>query len=204
MVAKFFEEAWKLWESGGWLMIPLVLLAALIYYTAFQLYFHFNKGNYLKVPLETIDDWVVNPENAEGELAHIVHFTQDSVDSMHELRTRFEEVRVAHIPPIDRRIYFLAIIVSIAPLMGLLGTVSGMLQTFEALTVNIGRTIDLIARGISEALITTQTGLIIAIPGYVLIYMITRRKSKLETVLHRMESKSMQKYEKGFNGKNAA
>lgn len=204
MVAKFFEEAWGLWESGGWLMIPLVFLAAVIYYTAFQLYFHFSKGNYLRVSLEKIDEWVKEPEKAEDELAHIVEYTQASVDTMQELRTRFEEVRVAHIPPIDRRIAFLAVLVSIAPLMGLLGTVSGMLQTFEALTVNVGRTIDLIASGISEALITTQTGLIIAIPGYVLIYMITRRKNKLETVLHRMESKSMQKFEKIFQSEPAA
>lgn len=185
-------------------MIPLVLLAGFVYYTAFELYFHFRHGNYLKVEFDKLDEWVNEPEKGEGEVGHIIRYTQDNVADMPELRTRFEEVRVAHIPPVDRRITFLGILVSVAPLMGLLGTVTGMLQTFEGLTKNVGRTIDLIASGISEALITTQTGLIIAIPGYVLIYMIMRRRNKLQAVFQRLESKSMQKFEKIFREKTAA
>lgn len=203
-ITEIIQESWSLWSDGGPLMIPLVLLAAFIYFTAFELYFHFNKGNYLKVKPESLDDWVAEPKQAQGEIGHIVDYTQKDLESMADLRTRFEEVRSAHIPHIDRRITFLAILVSVAPLMGLLGTVTGMLQTFEGLTKNVGRTIDLIASGISEALITTQTGLVIAIPGYVLIYMIVRRRNKLETIFHRLESKSMQKFEKLFRERSAA
>jgi biopolymer transport protein ExbB len=117
---------------------------------------------------------------------------------MPDLRNRFAEVRSVYLPPVDRRIMFLSILVSVAPLMGLLGTVMGMLATFEGLTKNVGRTIDLIAAGISEALITTQTGLIIAIPGYVMIYMVMRKRNKMETILHRMESMTMQRYSSFF------
>jgi biopolymer transport protein ExbB len=201
---EIFNEAWSLWQDGGVLMIPLVFLAAFIYYTAFELYFHFSKGNYIKVKDTDLDEWVREPEKSKGEIGHIINYTQSNLESMSDLRTRFSEVRAAHIPNVDRRITFLSILVSVAPLMGLLGTVTGMLQTFEGLTKNVGRTIDLIASGISEALITTQTGLVIAIPGYVLIYMVVRRRNKLETVFHRMESKAMQKYEKIFRERNAA
>ncbi|MEK9985703.1 MAG: MotA/TolQ/ExbB proton channel family protein, partial [Opitutae bacterium] len=69
---------------------------------------------------------------------------------------------------------------SAAPLMGLLGTVMGMLATFDGLTSNIGRTIELVASGISEALITTQTGLVIAIPGLVMIYLVQKRRNNLQ------------------------
>ncbi len=198
------NEAWSLWQSGGPLMIPLVLLAAFIYFTAFELYFHFNKGNYLKVPLPVLDEWVEEPSKSEKELKDVIDYTQDGVRDMEDLRTRFNEVRAAHLPRIDRRANFLSVLVSAAPLMGLLGTVMGMLQTFDGLTKNVGRTIDLIASGISEALITTQTGLVIAIPGYVLIYMILRRRTKLDTVFHRLESRSMQKFEKLFRDQSAA
>ncbi len=199
-----FNEAWTLWRAGGSLMIPLVFLAAFIYFTAFELYFHFNRGNYIKVPVDKLDDWVKEPEKAEGELAHIIHYTQDRVENMADLRTRFAEVRAAHIPQVDRRVTFLSVLVGVAPLMGLLGTVTGMLLTFDGLTKNVGRTIDLIAGGISEALITTQTGLVIAIPGYVMIYMILRKRNILETVFQRLESKSMQKFETIFSKGNAA
>lgn len=204
MVEQVLLEAWSLWKDGGFLMIPLVFLAAFIYFTAFELYFHFSKGNYLKVPQTQIEEWVDDPEKAEAEVGNIIQYTQAELSSMPELRTRFEEVRSAHIPQVDRRITFLSILVSVAPLMGLLGTVTGMLQTFEGLTKNVGRTIDLIAAGISEALITTQTGLVIAIPGYVMIYMIMRRRNKLQTLFQRLESRSMQKYEKIFRNKSAA
>jgi biopolymer transport protein ExbB len=199
-----FNEAWTLWQAGGPLMIPLVFLAAFIYFTAFELYFHFNRGNYLKVPYEKLDNWVSKPEVAEGEISHIINYTQEGVENMADLRTRFAEVRAAHLPQVDRRVTFLSVLVSVAPLMGLLGTVTGMLLTFDGLTKNVGRTIDLIAGGISEALITTQTGLVIAIPGYVMIYMILRKRNRLETVLHRLESKSMQKFETFFSKGSAA
>ncbi|MGJ3242801.1 MAG: MotA/TolQ/ExbB proton channel family protein [Opitutales bacterium] len=190
----FLENVWPLWAAGGVLMVPLSLLAAFIYYTAFQLYFHFNKGNYLRVDFSTLDKWVKEPKQAKGEIGEIVNYTQADLSGMPDLRNRFAEVRSVYLPPVDRRIMFLSVLVSVAPLMGLLGTVMGMLATFEGLTKNIGRTIDLIAAGISEALITTQTGLIIAIPGYVMIYMVMRKRNKMETVLHRLESMTMQRY----------
>ena len=73
------------------------------------------------------------------------------------------------------------ICVSAAPLMGLLGTVTGMLATFAALASGSGgdKTMSLVAEGISEALITTETGLVIALPGLFLQYQLTR---KLETI----------------------
>ena len=79
--------------------------------------------------------------------------------------------------------------------MGLLGTVMGMLATFDGLTSSIGRTIELVASGISEALITTQTGLVIAIPGLVMIYLVQKRRNNLQMLFVRLESLSMQAFE---------
>ena len=78
--------------------------------------------------------------------------------------------------------------------MGLLGTVMGMLATFDGLTSNIGRTIELVTSGISGALITTQTGLVIAIPGLVMIYLV-RARNNLQMLFVRLESLSMQAFE---------
>jgi biopolymer transport protein ExbB/TolQ len=66
----------------------------------------------------------------------------------------------------ERRLRYLKVLTSVAPLMGLLGTVAGMLKTFRGLaSKGISFTENLVAVGISEALVTTQTGLAIGVVG---------------------------------------
>jgi biopolymer transport protein ExbB len=73
--------------------------------------------------------------------------------------------------------------------MGLLGTVLGMLRTFYGLSTSAGaETVGGVASGISEALVTTQTGLTISLPGLFLVMLIQRRKHQLEANLARLES----------------
>ena len=195
---EFFNEVIELWLAGGPLMIPLVLLALFIYWAAFELYFSFKKENFLKIPESVWKDWIQNPETAEGALGDAIRHGQEEVDTMRELRNRFVEIKLTHLPKIDRRIVFVTILVTIAPLMGLLGTVMGMLNTFRGLSIAAGRTIDLVASGISEALITTQTGLVIAIPGYIVLSLVVRRRNKLESILSRLESETMLKLKKSI------
>ena len=65
-----------------------------------------------------------------------------------------------------RRLRYLKVLTSVAPLMGLLGTVAGMLKTFRGLaSQGISHTENLVAVGISEALVTTQMGLSIGVVG---------------------------------------
>ena len=64
-----------------------------------------------------------------------------------------------------RDLLVLAALTGVAPLLGLLGTVSGMIFTFDAVAATAGDTASRVAEGVSTALITTQFGLIIALPG---------------------------------------
>ena len=68
---------------------------------------------------------------------------------------------------LQRGLIVLASIANVAPLMGFLGTVSGMIHAFEAIAAAEQVSAKLVATGISEALITTATGLIIAVPSLV-------------------------------------
>ena len=115
-------------------------------------------------------------------------------------KIRFLEISSASLPVVDARLMFLNILVTVSPLMGLLGTVIGMLATFKGLASGSGKTIDLVAEGISEALITTQTGLIIAIPGYLLVSMIQKKRNQYSAFLVRLESLMLQKTQKTTNG----
>lgn len=83
-------------------------------------------------------------------------------------------------------------IVLVAPLLGLLGTVIGMIETFEALqTLSIFSQGSSIAGGVSKALFTTQMGLIVAVPGLLLGRVLDRRQAKLSHVLEQINAQVM-------------
>lgn len=195
-MSAMLSEMWGLWKAGGWLMIPLAMLGVLIYFAIFELFLHQRKNAFYKVSPNEFGHWVDAPEDAKGEIAAITRFTQEGVTSVHQVRDRFEELRSAHLPQLRRRIQFCSILVGAAPLTGLLGTVMGMLTTFFGLSVSQGgNTIDLVAGGISEALITTQTGLVLAIPAYVLISTVKKQAGELEQFFTRMEILTILRFE---------
>ena len=189
-------DTWEIWNDGGFLMLPMAGLAVLIYWTALDLFLRIDRKQFLTFDPQQLSGWVEVPEKAPQKIREILDFCHFRIESLQQLRDRFQEARAAYIPRIDRRIRFLAILVSISPLMGLLGTVMGMLVTFDGLTRYAGRTLDLVAAGISEALITTQTGLMIAIPGMVLLYMVQKRRNHLQILLVHLETLSMQVWDR--------
>ena len=165
-------------------MIPLAVIACFIYWTAFSAYFYFTGHKFYRVPKEHLVKWVLNPILASGEIRDIIDYTQSDVRTPDEVRSRFGEILNAYLARLDRQRAYLYVLIGTAPLMGLLGTVTGMLSTFQSMSAG-GRTdtIDLIAGGISEALITTQTGLIIAIFGLYMRNFLQRRVQSLQQQL---------------------
>ncbi|OPZ60662.1 MAG: Biopolymer transport protein ExbB [Deltaproteobacteria bacterium ADurb.Bin510] len=88
---------------------------------------------------------------------------------------------------IDRNIDILGIIATIAPLLGLLGTVTGMITSFKALSMSGGVDTQLLSAGIAQALLNTAAGLFIAIPSYVFYRLMQARSSHL---IYEMEKTS--------------
>ncbi|MBW3138117.1 MotA/TolQ/ExbB proton channel family protein [Ferrimonas balearica] len=90
----------------------------------------------------------------------------------------------------DRGLGFIALCAALAPMLGLLGTVTGMMATFDTLTLYGNAQTQFLSGGISEALITTQAGLLFALPLLLLHYPLKRRAqylmSTLEAQLHRI------------------
>jgi biopolymer transport protein ExbB len=85
---------------------------------------------------------------------------------------------------LNRFIPFVAIAAAAAPLLGLLGTVTGIINTFKLITVFGSGDVKTLSGGISEALITTEFGLIVAIPSLLLSAFLSR---KARGVIDRME-----------------
>ena len=83
-------------------------------------------------------------------------------------------------PQLSRNLAVIAVLGSVAPLLGLLGTVSGMIATFNVISaIGTGNARPL-AGGISEALVATEAGLLVAIPGLLLSAQLSRRANRLE------------------------
>ena len=185
-------EIFGIWGSGGWVMIPLCLLAILIYTTGFEM-FLFLRSFDLKIGAnQNLKTWILDPEQAPKQAKEIIRYTQENVSASKHLKNRFEEIEQNILHKTDRKLIFLNTLIASAPLMGLLGTVMGMLGTFSAISSGGGsETVDMVAAGISEALITTQTGLFIALPGIFLVLVIQRQKSAIASGILRLESQSL-------------
>jgi len=195
MENSFLEELLSLWTGGGWLMIPLALLSGFIYYAISDLYLSLKSQQYHKLDPDLWGHWVDKPEEAEGQVKDLLTYVWKDHPTMDQFRSRFQEVISCQLPYLDQRIRALMIMVSAAPLTGLLGTVTGMLSTFSGLSASSGASsIDLVAGGISEALFTTETGLVLAIPAYVILSRIKRMRDDLELFLRRTENLTLKRY----------
>ena len=94
---------WQIWQSGGWVMIPLFGVAVLLYAQAFQLVMYVRRSQLAGKQELHWWDWVRQPEKAEGRVAEIIRYTQRDVSTARQIRNRFEEVRLSLLSLIDRR-----------------------------------------------------------------------------------------------------
>ncbi|MGI0153240.1 MotA/TolQ/ExbB proton channel family protein [Pseudidiomarina sp. WS423] len=104
------------------------------------------------------------------------------------LELKLSEAILREIPKISRNLTFIKIISVVAPLMGLLGTVTGMINTFQAITLFGTGDPKLMAGGISQALVTTVLGLVVAIPMTLLFATLNTRSRNIVHVLQEQAS----------------
>ncbi|EGB14627.1 MotA/TolQ/ExbB proton channel [Pseudodesulfovibrio mercurii] len=78
-----------------------------------------------------------------------------------------------------RRLSLAAVFAAAAPLLGLLGTVTGMIETFDGVARFGSASPQVLSSGISQAMISTQTGLVVAVPGLIAVYFLRRRALRL-------------------------
>ncbi len=201
---KILNEAIPLWSAGGWAMIPLALNALLLCGKAIELRLSLVGKGYMQKKWGLAGKLKGAPKQGpkETERAALVaveylrkfQIDLDDLDTDEEIVSAFDEIRATELPPIDRDLKFIRVAMAAAPLWGLLGTVSGMLSTFDGLARGGGgdKTMDMVASGISEALITTQTGLMVALPGYFFHYYLSRHRQRYEAFLAHLQTAYIQ------------
>ena len=173
-------------QQGGFTMIPLaaVGLAALILsiWKAIDLSrMRVNQDAQIADVLQALQSG--HAEQARQHARDIPAPVQQLVDDLIAYndapREHLEEIMGEHIlasiPFVERNLGTLAVLGGVAPLLGLLGTVTGMIHTFQLVTIFGSGDAKLLSGGISEALVTTETGLAIAIPTLLAHAFLSRR-----------------------------
>lgn len=184
------------WLAGGPLMVPLAALCFAIWLWTVKLY-----GGLLRAArsaaglnealhtgaagpvLERIREWAAR---ASGPLARAAGYALGGELPPAEVLDRLTEARMAELPPFESDLNVLKAMVAAAPLVGLLGTVKGMIETFTALATHGAASMEMISSGISEALVTTQAGLVVALPGLVGAYASGRLLARLGAAFDRL------------------
>ena len=193
-IVDLWQQAVSIWLSGGWGMIALATNALIMAALGMNVLFRLREKQYQSVPEKTWRHWINHPQERKGKIGDLLDFVTGT-DSLKQSSIFFEELRSTEIAPFERDLRVMKICVAAAPLLGLLGTVTGMLATFGALATGAGgeKTMGMIAEGISEALITTETGLVVALPGLFFQYHLSRKLESYRIFLTHLETICTQK-----------
>ncbi len=119
--------------------------------------------------------------NALGRVIQVYH-NHPKAD-LETMELRLDEAVMKETPKFTHFLVFIKIIAVAAPLLGLLGTVTGMINTFQAITLFGTGDPQVMAGGISQALVTTVLGLVVAIPAVLLFSLASGRAKRLSQVL---------------------
>lgn len=199
------RESINYWIKGGFLLIPIAVVGFLIFFYFLRLNGRLKESLIIRPGLEdeikkNLKQGVPLPEdprNSNGLFDGIVNYVLCGLTRGGGLPELFMEIRERTFPPLRRDLMILSALISAAPLLGLLGTVWGMISTFQVLALKTGGTSGLMAGGISQALITTQFGLMVALPG---IFGLSRLKRKIQELEVKVISLQM-KFSLGLRNK---
>ncbi len=191
--AHLIDETLVVWQAGGWAMYAIALIALIMFGMGTSILVRLLAKRHGRFSESEWRRWISRPAEREGTVGEILDATADQ-PHLEALGLAFEQVRASEVAPFARDLKVMKVCVSAAPLMGLLGTVTGMLSTFGALAAGSGgdETMSMIAKGISEALITTETGLVVALPGLFLQAQLQRRYERYRAFLAHLETVTTQ------------
>jgi len=177
---------WNYFLKGGIMMYPLLLCSILsltILTERLIYYFKIKQKNKIIIPKieNALDqhDWFAIKEICQNYSAPLAHVLLSGLERFAESKETVEEtmestalLEVAHL---EKYLPILATIASVSTLLGFTGTVTGMIRAFQTIAETGISSPAIVGAGIAEALITTATGLIIAIPTIVFYHYFVHR-----------------------------
>jgi biopolymer transport protein ExbB len=176
--------------AGGWLMLPLVLCSIAVIGISIERFWTLDPKKIApKHQLAQVWSWIKNNEVSAERLRELKQSSElgrilatglsNSRSGRETMKDSIQETANQVIHSMERYIGTLGTIAAVAPLLGLLGTVLGMIKVFVAIELQGTGNAGALAGGISEALITTATGLVVAIPAMIIHRFFIRRIDSL-------------------------
>lgn len=188
--------------NGGWVMIVLVLLLILALYIFFERFF--TLGHALKDDSSSFMDEIrkhVHGGNVEGA-QKLAKSTDTSIGRMvakglsrlgrplSDIQTAVENEGKMEVAKLEKNVWLVATVASVGPMLGFLGTVTGMVTVFQDMaSANNNLDISTMAEGIYQAMVTTIGGLIVGIIAYFCYNILVARINK---VVETLETRSME------------
>jgi biopolymer transport protein ExbB len=194
----FFSTIVTFFQEGGWFMYPIMLVLAAGVAIAIERYIYLTQAKFTNrsmwqklTPLLQKSDYASAMRLSSSSKADISKILTYGLSRLQASRTRdeiemaMEEGLMEIIPRLEKRTHYLATFANIATLLGLLGTIIGLIQAFTAVAnANPADKADLLSASISVAMNTTAFGLMAAIP---LILLFTVLQTKTTELVDSME-----------------
>lgn len=190
-LSSLFEQFNAYMQSGGFVMWPLFILVIVLWY-ALGYRFHVLKRGSKKSIRVLIRKFAEGKREEprgliDGAIVDALAIVKEGYESK-ELRVYLNDAFFSYSQQLKKYRKTIVTIVMVAPLIGLLGTVVGMIETFDSLaSMTLFSQSGGIAGGISQALFTTQLGLVVAVPGLIIGRMIDRNANIMEDELEQIK-----------------
>ncbi len=173
-------------HTGGFVMVPLLLVSLLVWLLIANRWFYLRRMGREVLSRESawqhiVDERVPHKGGIVGVLTR--QFMAEKSGRQGLDKRILDEAVICSRGPLNKYLDVIGTLTAILPLLGLLGTVAGMMSTFEVMSVFGTGDAKGMASGISEALVTTETGLIMAIPAMYMKNALEQRAEQLERKL---------------------
>ena len=186
-------------QAGGWLMLPIIGCSIVGAGIVLERLWTLQAKRVLPSNLvRQVREWIANdqldPEHLQSlhQSSPLGQLLATGLANRHQprevIKERIEDAGRHAVHELERYLSPLGTIAGVSPLLGLLGTVIGMIKVFAAITANGVGNPSVLAGGISEALITTAAGLTVAIPALICYRFI---RAKVDSLVIRMEKETI-------------
>ncbi|MBA2407854.1 MAG: MotA/TolQ/ExbB proton channel family protein [Chitinophagales bacterium] len=164
--------------KGGWIMVPLAILSVIAVFFAIERFLVIRRASRIDQNfMSNIRDYLLNGKmepavmlcrNTNTPIARLLGKGIKRIGKpIKEVESAVESEGRLEIYKLDRNMNYLAIIAAIAPMMGFVGTIAGVIKIFYNISVEKVISIDVIAGGLYEKMITSAAGLLIGIMAYI-------------------------------------
>ena len=180
------EQMADYFQAGGDIMVPLLTVSLVMWTLAIVKGYRFLRDRRKETSPEKCLDmfWgessVCKAGLAQWQWDILSQYMEQRCEDQELNREMLEAMRMRQETKVMRYIGTILVLSAIAPLLGLLGTVTGMITTFDVISEFGTGNARALASGISEALVTTQSGLVVAVPGLLIGGFLFQRAQKIK------------------------